>query len=223
MTGLLSTTATQPRWVCAFEARLEGAIVGVTSAAYGRAARVEVCEGDRVDEGQLLVALDPGELDRKVDAAAAGLARAMAAALPAGASLAQTAGAPMDRRLSLVMLARRRHALAVLHRAHAEVRAPVAGRVLAIRVRPREQISLAQPVASILESDRLDVLALFAPPDFARLRAGQAAVVTAGRHVAAGTIRSLPGPGLPVRLEVETRRAAALRPGMNALVAVRIA
>lgn len=217
----------RPGWLRASEARIDGQVVEVTPNMHGRIEQVLVAEDQLVEKGDLLVELDHRELDRKLDAAAAELERALVATLAAGVGPVPASG-QRPGVLSRVELppspqttrARARYLHARMNRLNAEVRAPVAGRVIARSVQPREYTALSQPLVSILESDDLWVLVHFGPDVFSRLRVGQRATVRAGGRLLAAKVTALVGPRDPALLEFIARPVMALRPGMLAAVAV---
>ncbi len=217
-------------WLNAVEARIDGQVVEVTASMHGRVDRVLVVEDQLVQKGDLMVELDHRELDRSIDAATAELERALVASLPAGGWPVPASGhrPSVLSRLELpaspqVTRARARHLHARMNRLNAEVRAPVAGRVIARRAQPREYTALSQPLVSILESDDLWVLAHFGPDVFGRLRVGQRATVRAGGRLLAAKVTALVGPQDPALLEFIARPVMALRPGALATVAVHAA
>jgi multidrug resistance efflux pump len=116
--------------------------------------------------------------------------------------------------------ARGRYLQARLNRLNAEVRAPVAGRVLARKVQPSEYTALAQTLVLILDSNDFWVLARFAAQDFERLRVGQPASVSAGGRAFAARVAGLVGPEEPALLEFIARPVRVLRPGMIVAAAV---
>lgn len=187
-------------WLSATQASVVGRIVRVTAASCGPVARVNVAAGQLVSLRELLIELDPHELDRRIGDAAEGIARA--------ATRQQLA------------FARRRYFLAQLHRLHAEVRAPASGRVLATRVRPRQFVSFGQPLVSILEADRVWIVARFHPRHLPRVRVGQPARVVAAGRLAVAKVSAVDRAEERVLMEFEGTRAPALRPGMPASVAV---
>jgi multidrug resistance efflux pump len=192
-------------WLRAVDARIDGQIVEVITKMRGRVDRVLIAENQLVEKGDLLVALDPRELDLKVGATAAELDRAAVESFAPSPEISR---------------ARRRYLHARLDRLNADVRAPVAGRVLARNVQPREFTALAQPLVSILDSDDLWVLARFGVQDFDRLRIGQRASVRAGGRLFAARVAGLIGPEEPALLDFIARPVVALRPGMIAATAV---
>jgi multidrug resistance efflux pump len=205
------------RWLQSTEARIEGQVVEVTAGAYGCVDRIAVAAGGLVERGELLVELDHRQLDRNVAAATAEMARALETAHPHEPAILARVEIPPT---AEVTQARKRLMLARLQRMNAEVRAPVAGRVLAVRARQREYLDVAQPLLTLLESDYLWVLARFVAPDFARLRLGQSATVSAGGRLYAARISGLIGPEEPVLFEFIARPVVAVRPGMPAAVSV---
>ncbi len=103
-----------------------------------------------------------------------------------------------------------------------EVRAPAAGRLIGLDVLPGQLVDRSRPLASILYSNDLWVLARFGPEQFARLRLGQHARVHTDAHVLAGRVGGMIGPRDPVLLDLVGRHRTALRPGMNASVTVEL-
>jgi len=190
-------------WLRAVEARIEGQVVQVTASMHGLVDRVLITEDQLVEKGDLLVELDHRELDRKVEATAVELER-----------MVEFASSPE------VSRARGRYLHARQNRLSADVRAPVAGRVLARNVQPREYTAVAQRLVSILDSDDLWVLARFGVQDFDRLRLGQSASVTAGGRLFAARVSGLVAPDEPALLEFIARPVVALRPEMIAVAAV---
>jgi multidrug resistance efflux pump len=218
---MLRATATafsiRPRWIRAADARIDGQIVGVTAGMYGRVERVCATAGQLVEAGDLLVELDHRELDRRIEVAADELARPIDAARSGGngvLSRVEIPPSPDARR------AQGRYMVARMQRAKAEMRAPITGRVLEVRARPGEHVALAQPVASILESDDLWVLARFETSDYARLRVGQPATVSVSGHLFPARVCGLVGPNEPALLDFAERPSVALHPGTLALASV---
>ena len=70
--------------------------------------------------------------------------------------------------------------------------------MLSVQVRPREQLAAAKPLVTILESDDVRLLARFAAPQFAQLRLGQFATVSANGSLYVARISGLVGPQEPV-------------------------
>jgi multidrug resistance efflux pump len=103
-----------------------------------------------------------------------------------------------------------------------EVRAPVAGRLIGLDVLPGDLVDRSRPLASILYSNDLWVLARFGPEEFARLRIGQHARVRTEARVLTGRVGGMIGPRDPVLLDLVGWHRTALRPGMNALVTVEL-
>jgi multidrug resistance efflux pump len=227
---LMKTSATQssPSFIPSRQAHLDGQIVEVTARAPGRIERVVVAEDQLTGVGDLLAELDHREMDRRVAATSALLEQAMLAAMggakPRGLSEAhQLRQKAMLSRIELPALPRGLrddYLKARLERSSAEVRATVAGRVVAVRVQPREAVALAQPLFSILEHDDVWVLASFARTDFPRLREGQAAKVIASGHTCDARVTGITGAGTPVLLEFVQPRPPSLRPGAPARVLV---
>jgi multidrug resistance efflux pump len=186
------------------QAQLDGQVVEVTARIPGLIERVAAAEDHLVAEGDLLAELDHREMDRLTEAH-------------------QLQQKTVLSRIQLPALARGLRAdylKARLERSSAEVRATVAGRVVAVRVQPREAVALAQPLFSILERDDLWVVASFASTDFPRLRVGQRATVIASGHTCDARVAGIIGPGTPVLLEFVPRRPSSLRPGAPARVLV---
>ncbi len=216
-----------PLWLRAVETRIDGQVVEVTASMYGRVDRVLITENQLVEKGDLLVEFDHRELDGRVEAAAAELDRAVveSMAVYGGPGIAGWQKTDLLSRVEFaaspqVSRVRGRYLLAGLNRLNADVRAPVAGRVLARKVQPDEYPALAQTLVSILDSDDLWVLARFSVQDFDRLRVGQSASVSAGGRVFAARVSGLVGPEEPALLEFIARPVMALRPGMIAKAAV---
>jgi multidrug resistance efflux pump len=212
-------------WLKSVEARIEGQVVEVTANMHGCVDRVLAAEDGLVEKGQLLVELDRRELDRKIEAAAVELDRTLFASMVVNGHPANPHQSLMLSRVEFasspdVTRARGRYLQARLNRLSADVRAPVAGRVLARNVQPREFIALSQPLVSILDSNDLWVLARFGAQDFGRLRVGQHASVRAGGRTFTARLAGLVSPEEPALLEFVPRPAAALRPGMIAATAV---
>ena len=230
--GSARPVPSRPHWVRAVETRIDGQVVEVTASMYGRVQRVLITENQLVEKGDLLVELDHRELDGRVEAAVAELDRAVVESMavyggPGTAGWQKTDLQKTDllSRVEFaaspqVSRARGRCLLARLNRLNADVRAPVAGRVLARKVQPDEYPALAQTLVSILDSDDLWVLARFSVQDFDRLRVGQSASVSAGGRVFAARVSGLVGPEEPALLEFIARPVMALRPGMIAKAAV---
>jgi len=226
-TGSASPFSSRPGWLKAVEARIDGQVVEVTASMHGRVDRVPITEDQLVEKGDLLVELDHHELDRRAEQAAADLDRAliesMAANGPSGAAgrREQVVLSRVEFASSTDLLrARGRYLQARLNRLNAEVRAPVAGRVLARKVQPREYTALAQTLVLILDSNDFWVLARFAGQDFERLRVGQPASVSAGGRAFAARVAGLVGPEEPALLEFIARPVRVLRPGMIVAAAV---
>jgi multidrug resistance efflux pump len=195
--GTARSIRSRSRWVQAIEARVEGQVVEVTPSMYGRVERVLIEEGRLVAKGEILVELDHRQLDRNLAVAREALAD------------------EADR-----LRARGRYLIARLNRSSAEVRAPVAGRVLVCGVRQGEYPALAQTLVSILESDDLWVLARFSARDFGRVRVGQTATVSAGGRWFAARVAGLAGPDEPALLDFVVPPETALRPGLVATAVV---
>jgi multidrug resistance efflux pump len=103
-----------------------------------------------------------------------------------------------------------------------EVVAPVSGRLVGLDVHPGDVVDRSRPLASILYSNDLWVLAHFDPDEFARLQFGQHARVQIGMLVIAGRVSGLIGAGDPVLIDLVGRNRTALRPGMDAVVSVEV-
>ena len=121
-------------------------------------------------------------------------------------------------------------------RAELEVRAPAAGRIESIDLRPGDLVAPNQPVATLLEADELWVRVYVPEPSLARVRVGQRALV----RVDTFPERDFPGRVVEIRhtaeylprnvqtldqrsdqvfaVKVALERAAELRPGMAAFV-----
>lgn len=214
-------------WLRALDSRIDGQVVTVTASMQGRVDRVLISDGQLVEKGELLVELEHGELDRKVEAAAAELDQALVESMAAqgGPEAAGRQILSVHSRLEFasspqILRARGRYLHARLDRLNADVRAPVSGRVLARSVQLREYTALAQPLVSILDSDDLWVLARFGAQDFDRLRVGQAASIRAGLHLLAARVAGLVSAEEPALVEFVVRPLVPLRPGMTVATAV---
>jgi multidrug resistance efflux pump len=206
----------RPRWIRATEAQVEGQVVTITAGMYGRVERIGAVEGELVTKGQLLVELDHRQLDRNIEVAAAALAQAEDdAGIGRGV---RTAAEPVP--LAALRRVQGRYTIARMQRARAELYAPVAGRVLGIRVRPGDHVTLAQPLVSIVDSADLWVLAKFDRADHARLYIGQPATVSAGGRLFPARISGLVGADEPALLDLDERPGATLRPGTLASASV---
>jgi multidrug resistance efflux pump len=207
------------------QAELEGQLVEVSARSPGVVQRVAAAEDQLVAEGDLLAELDHHEIDRRIAATTMLLDNAaMVGAKPHTLTEAHQLG---ERNvLSRIELPAQARSLrgdyvrARLERSNAEVRAPVAGRVVAVHVQPWDQVALAQPLFSVLEDDDVWVVASFASSDFPYLRAGQSARVIVAGHVTDARVAGVIGPGTPVLLEFVRPRPSWLRPGAAAQVLV---
>ena len=123
-------------------------------------------------------------------------------------------------RSNRVDLARARYMVALAHREDGGVRAPVWGRLLAMKVAPHETFEPGQPLFTILADDELWCAARFEEPEFAVLRVGQQAVISVEGRALPGRISELGGPDAPARIEFVLRPVSELRPGMPATVVV---
>jgi multidrug resistance efflux pump len=200
----------RPDVVSAVEARVDGEIVQVRADMHGVVERVLVAKGQLVQKDDLLVELDHRQLDQRIAATAAALDRRLT---KSRASVEAPASIEVHRARAAYMRAR-------VNRLEAEVRAPVAGRVLGSSVLAGGHVGVSEPLVSILEGNLMWVLARFMPSDFARLRLAQHATVRAGGHLASARVEGLVAQVDPVLLEFVGRPDVALRPGMAAEVTV---
>jgi multidrug resistance efflux pump len=223
-----SSVESGPSFLPSLQAQLEGQAVEVTARIPGLIERVAAAEDQLVAEGDLLAELDHREMDRRIAETSALLDQAVLLAMGSAKPLGLTEAHQLRRntvlsRIELPALARGLrgdYLKARLERSNAEVRAAVAGRVIAVRVQPREAVALSQPLFSILERDDLWVVASFAATDFPRLHVGQRAKVIASGHNCDARVAGIIGPGTPVLLEFVPRRPSSLRPGAPARVLV---
>ena len=204
-----------PSVVSAIEARVDGEIAQVRADMNGVVERVLVAKGQLVQKDDLLVELDHRELDERIAAAAAALDRALTNRNPGDVSARFEVPASIK-----VHRARAAYMRARVNRLEAEVRAPVAGRVLRGSVLPGGHVGVSEPLVSILEGNLMWVLARFMPSEFAHLRLGQHATVRAGGHLVSARVEGLVAQVDPVLLEFVGRPDVALRPGMTAEVTV---
>ena len=217
----------RPGLVSAIEAQVDGEIVQVRAGMEGVVERLLVTKGQLVQKDDLLVELDHRELDQRITAAAAALDRALTksrARAPKSSPVARNPGnvsASVELPVSIeVHRARAAYMRERMNRLEAEVRAPVAGRVLRSSVLAGGCVGVSEPLVSILEGNLMWVLARFAPSEFARLRLGQQATVRAGGHIVFARVDGIVTQADPVLLEFIGRPDVALRPGMTAEVAI---
>src|SRR2546428_5182435 len=144
---------------------------------YGRVERVLITESQLVEKGDLLVAFDHRELDGRVEAAAAELARAVveSMAVYGGPGIAGWQKTDLLSRVEFaaspqVSRVRGRYLLAGLNRLNADVRAPVAGPVLARKVRAEDETSLVQTPALNLQFHDLSGFVLVSRHDLEPVR-----------------------------------------------------
>jgi multidrug resistance efflux pump len=209
--GAMRTSAAQDSLspIPSLQAELEGQLVEVSARSPGVVQRVAAAEDQLVAEDDLLAELDHREIDRRIAATTMLLDNAaMVGAKPRTLTEARARSLRGD------------YVRARLERSNAEVRAPVAGRVVAVHVQPWDQVALAQPLFSVLEDDDVWVVASFASSDFPYLRAGQSARVIVAGHVTDARVAGVIGPGTPVLLEFVRPRPSWLRPGAAAQVLV---
>jgi multidrug resistance efflux pump len=211
------------------QAQLDGQVVEVTAKAPGLIERVAVTVGQLVVQGDLLAEFDHHQIDRRLAAITALLDQAVLAATgggkPRGLSEAQLQQRAVLARVELPPLARGLRAdylQARRERSNAEVRATISGRVIGVRVKPRETAALAQRLFTILDHDDLWVVASFARSEFPRLRDGQGAKVIAAGHTCDARVTGLVGPEMPVLLEFFEPRPSSLLPGDPARVLVEV-
>lgn len=167
----------------------------LAAASAGLVQRVLVTEGAKVAKGELLVQLDT----RAADAAVAKARAAVAAAEKAHArQLAmKSAGGASERSLlesaAALALAQGELAAAELAQVQLSVRAPVAGVVARLAVRPGEWLDLGKDVAEIVDLADLVVSAQVSAAEAASLRPGAEAFVfakmgEAGKPLAQGKV-----------------------------------
>jgi len=142
---------------------------------------VAVRNGDRVAAGELLARLDLAEIEARVAAATAALAKAerdleRASRLFADSAVAR---ATLDDAGTAAEVARADLQAARFARDNAEIRAPAAGRVTARRVEPRQVVSAGQTVVELGEAGWRFRAAL-ADRDVLRVRVGTPAIATFG-------------------------------------------
>jgi multidrug resistance efflux pump len=222
-----SAAQRDPSFISSQQAQLDGQVVEVTAKAPGLIERVAVTVDQLVVQGDLLAEFDHQQIDRRLAAVTALLDQAVLAATgggkPRGPSEAHRLQRAMLSRVELPSLARGLRAdylQARLDRSNAEVRATVSGRVIGVRVKPRETAALAQRLFTILEHDDLWVVASFDRSEFPRLREGQGAKVMAAGHACDARVTGLVGPETPVLLEFVEPRLSSLVPGDPARVLV---
>lgn len=216
-------------WLDAIDARVDGQVIEITARMHGRVDRVLIQEEQLIQKGDLLLELDHHELDARVESAAAELEKAIVESIAATVRPAASARQRVSvhsrvqfMASSEIVRARGAREHARLGRLDAEVRAPVAGRVLAQRVQLREYVTLAQPLVSVLEADDLWVLARFRAHEFGRLRLGQPATVTVDGTVVATRVAGLIEPEQRALLEFIARPGASLKPGTAVTAAVAV-
>ena len=185
----------------------------------GIVARAGAAPGDRVESGQVLVALDRGRFDAAVDAARARVTRlapdvaeARRGFERAGDMYERTLISEHDLELARIALARAEadaaHAEAMLRiaeidRARSVVRAPFAGIVVERRVEVGEVVNAraaSAPLIVLGDVSRLVARALLAPDALAGWSPGlDAAVLFAGRRIAGKVRHVSPEPVRPAR------------------------
>jgi len=254
---------------------IEARTAEVGSLVGGRVASVAVDEGAEVEAGQLLVALEPDLLDRRLEGQRAAVARAeaeleLALEGPREEALRRARieweAAKTDLRRIQALFAdgvadeQRRDAAAVREataretaeelergsrnqeiaaaraaldgqraelaylerqRVELEVRAPAAGRIESIDLRPGDLVAPNQPVASILEPDQLWVRVYVPEPSLGRVAIGQAAEL----RVDTFPERSFPGRVVEIRHQAEylPRNVQTLDQRSDQVFAVKVA
>lgn len=161
----------------------------------GTVARIHVAEGEEVETGQLLISLDTQSLDEQVaalQAQAQASARQLDLARQEAATMAELQGRQLAARSKVLALERQvaeiekeeaslaaRIAVAVQERARAEVRAPVSGRVMQLRIAGPGAV--VQAGAALLDlvpkEDRLVVEGRLAPNQIENVKPGMPAKV----------------------------------------------
>jgi multidrug resistance efflux pump len=219
-----------PGQISARSAEIEGQVVTVSPLIGGCVERVLVVENQLVEKDDLLIELDHRELDRKIAASSAELDDVLLALLREQMATyaswrLEVAAASLEgvRTSAQAQRARNRFLLACQRRLHAEVQAPVDGRVVWIARRPRELVGIAQPLLSILQSDDLWTVASFDKDVLERIRAGQHASVHAAGAVFPARVDSIDheaGQALLEFFDSAVEPAAVLRPGAPAAVIV---
>ena len=102
----------------------------------------------------------------------------------------------------------------------AEMRAPVAGRLIRLGASTNGAVDRLRPLAAILYSNDLWALARFRPEEFAWLSVGQHARVQTATHVLGARVGGLISSRDPVLLDLVGGQRAALQPGMRVTVSV---
>ncbi|MEW5962281.1 MAG: HlyD family efflux transporter periplasmic adaptor subunit [Pseudomonadota bacterium] len=161
----------------------------------GTVARIHVAEGEEVEAGQLLISLDTQSLDEQVAALmtqAEASARQLDLARQEAATMAELQRRQLAARSKVLAIERQvaeiekeeaslaaRIAVAAQERARAEVRAPVAGRVLQLRIAGTGAV--VQPGAALLDlvpkEDRLVIEGRLAPNQIESVKPGMPAKV----------------------------------------------
>jgi RND family efflux transporter MFP subunit len=225
-----------------------GAEVDVGSRISGRVVSLPVKVGDRVRRGHLLAELDASDLEASLDQAQADLALARPRVALAESTLDRRRRlaqngliAPEDLEVAARDLAveqaqleasaaRLRSAEIVL--GYSKIRAPIDGVISGVSTREGETVAagLSAPTfVTIIDLDRLEVLAYVDETDIGRIRLGQTATFTVDTYrdaeFGARVIAIQPRPELQgsvvnyvVRLEYEPLEGYVLRPEMTAHV-----
>jgi membrane fusion protein, multidrug efflux system len=215
----------QPLLIEAREAHVDGQVLEVSAQTSARVQQLCVAENQRVQKGELLIALDPRELDRRVAAAALEFDKVFTASLAGNAPRAMRDAHPPLTRIEIEPTAELQKTRAAwlhakLRRRNADVRAPVSGTILRLKVSAGEFVGVAQPIVSILDGD-VWVVAHFAPADFAFIRVGQNATVVVNGQKMKAWVDALAAVNLPVAvLKFADEQAIAVRPRSTATVVI---
>lgn len=204
----------------------------LAASASGLVVRVAGAEGARVEQGAVLVQLDARAADAAVARAQAMLtaaekARARQAQLHAADGTSERARQDAEERFAA---ARGELAAAQLQQSQLAIRAPIAGTLARLAVKPGEWLDAGKEVAEIVDLDRLVVVVHVPSTEAAGVRVAQPAAIFGrlGRDekpLAEGTVQFvsplvIPATGtVPVRLALS--KSSGVRPGQ--FVAVRIA
>ncbi|SHL28340.1 RND family efflux transporter, MFP subunit [Hymenobacter psychrotolerans DSM 18569] len=193
----------------------------------GRVSRVEVEEGGRVRQGQVLARLDPGSYRFALDAATATLARAQdeygrlqlmydrGSLTPSDLEAARTA----------VAQARAQQQQASKNVRDGQLRAPISGRLARRGTDPGELVGPGTPLFTIVSDGRIVVRAAVPEAEVGALRPGLAARVAvpaldstfAGRVEAVGAVADPASRTYAVKITLPNPQGR-LRPGMIAEV-----
>ena len=229
-----------------------GAEIDVGSRISGIVRSIPVEVGDRVAQGDLLALIDPTELEAELEQARADLAMAEAQLAPAvssherivaliddgivPANALDEAARDLEAAQASVELQQARIKSAEIKLAYTDIRAPIRGVVADITTREGETVaaSFAAPTfVTILDLDRLEVLAYVDETDIGRVVPGQKATFTVDTYSDAefdAVVTSIdPKAELQngvvnyiVRLAYERREGYLIRPEMTAHVELEV-